>query len=61
MKRLLLLPYLITSLVVYTASVGQRIQAWDQTLDGDPTLVLAVWWCLITITGLVVALSSEEW
>ena len=72
MKRLLLLPYFTTTLVVYTASVLYHLPVmyeldashWARRLAYDLTYhnpLTAAWWYAITITGLVVALAAKEW
>ena len=73
MKRLLLLPYLITSLVVYTGFVLynlpimyyipathplRRLSYFMTSGAGNP--FINVWWYATTILGLVVALSVKE-
>jgi hypothetical protein len=56
MKRLLLLPYLFTSLVGYTQFVFDP-QLYRSQLNYE----LFVSWYVITILGLVVALAAKEW
>ena len=55
MKRLLLVPYLITSLVVCTRYVT------EQTLPPPQEPILFAWWYGITIMGLVGGLVAREW
>ena len=72
MKRLLLLPYLITSLVVYTGFVLYHLPIMYHIASDSFLRRLAymmtfnnplnnVWWFAITIMGLVVALVAMEW
>ena len=57
MKQLLLLPYLITTLVMYTKFV---LSLFQPGMLVYPAIAHALWF-VITITGLAVALVAKEW
>ena len=57
MKQLLLVPYLLTSLVVY---IGYAWHLGGMRLPGTLRVLIALWYG-ITIMGLAVALNAMEW